>query len=78
VQARKYYDLKDSGRQQALEQFQDIVIQDAPAVFLYNQNYFYLTDRSIKGLGIKKIVEASKRFSDLPNWYIRTQRQWKK
>ena len=78
VQARKYYDPKDPSRQKALEQFQDIVIQDAPAVFLCNQDYFYLTDQSIKGIGIKKIVESSKRFSDLPNWYIKTQRQWKK
>ncbi|MFA5742877.1 MAG: ABC transporter substrate-binding protein [Candidatus Paceibacterota bacterium] len=78
VQARKYYGQKDPNRQKTLEEFQDIVIGDAPAVFLCNQDYFYLTDRSIKGIEIKKIVESSKIFSDLSNWYVQTQRQWKK
>lgn len=75
AQARKYYDAKDPDRQKALEGFQDILIEDAPAIFLYSQNYFYLTSKSLKGIEIKKIIEASKRFVDLPDWYIKTKRQ---
>jgi ABC-type transport system substrate-binding protein len=78
VQARKYYNPKDPSRQKDLESFQEIIVKEAPAVFLCSQNYFYLASKSIQGIQIKKIIESSKIFSDLPNWYVKTQRQWKK
>ena len=75
-QAKKYYNANDPERIKALEQFQNIVIEDSPAILLYDQKYFYLADRSIKGVGVKKIVETAKRFSGVSNWYVQTQRIW--
>lgn len=77
-QARKYADPKDPERQKTLEQLQDIIISDNPAIMLYSQNHLYLTNKSIKGFGVKKMTESAKIFSDLPNWYVNTERQWKK
>lgn len=77
-QARKYTDPNDPERRKILEQLQEIIIADDPAIMLYRQDYFYLTNKSIKGIGIKKMAEPAKIFSDLPNWYINAQRQWKK
>jgi len=77
-QARKYTDPKDPERQKILEQLQEIIIADDPAIILYSQDYFYLTNKSIKGIGIRRMAESAKIFSDLPNWYVSTQRQWKK
>jgi len=55
-------------------EFQQIVIDDAPAVFLYSSYQIYLTSKKIKGFENKNIVLPSKRFTDIGNWYIKTQR----
>jgi len=69
----------DNKRKDLLEKFQEILIEDAPVVFLYNPNYLYFVSKEIKG-GIKEsiIANPSKRFEDIENWYIKTKRIWKK
>lgn len=60
-----------------LETLQDIIINDSPAVFLYCPDYIYLASKEIKGIEAKKIVDPSKRFIGIENWYINTRRIWK-
>ena len=60
-----------------LEKFQNILIEDAPAIFLYNPNYLYLISENIKGFSNQIIVDPSKRFINIENWYIQTKRIWK-
>ncbi len=69
--------LKEDDRKMKYEKFQEILIEDAPAVFLYNLNYIYLISGKIKGIETEKIVDPSKRFSNVENWYIRTKRIWR-
>ena len=69
--------LDEEKRKMALEKFQDILIEDAPAVFLYNPEYLYLISKEIKGVAAKIITDPSKRFSEIENWYIKTKRVWK-
>lgn len=64
-------------RRQKYEKFQDILIEDAPAVFLYSPDYLYPVNKEIKGVGVKFIVDPSKRFSNIENWYIKTKRTWR-
>jgi len=54
--------------------FQQLVIDDAPAVFLYSSYQIYLTSKKIKGFENENIVLPSKRFADIEKWYIKTQR----
>jgi ABC-type transport system substrate-binding protein len=63
-------------RAKKLESFQDRLIKDSPAVFLYNQNYYYLSS-GIKGIGTGIIVDPSKRFAGVQNWYLKERRIWK-
>lgn len=63
-------------RAKKLESFQDLLIKDSPAVFLYNQNYYYLTSGT-KGISAGIIVDPSKRFSGVQNWYLKEKRIWK-
>jgi len=72
---RKSSDLQE--RTEKLTLFQNILIQDAPAIFLYCPDYIYLLSQEIKGVNVKKIVDPSKRFSGIENWYIKTKRVWK-
>ncbi len=75
--ARTYSDYKDPMRQKALEDFENIVVSDSPSVFLYTADYMYLMNKNIKGFDETKIVDPSKRFADIENWYIATHRVWK-
>ncbi|MCX6729924.1 MAG: ABC transporter substrate-binding protein [Candidatus Portnoybacteria bacterium] len=54
--------------------FQQLVIDDAPVVFLYSSYQIYLTSKNIKGFENKNIILPSKRFTDIESWYIKTQR----
>lgn len=69
--------LDETERREKLEQFQDILLSDCPVVFLYNPAYRYLVSEKIKGLNAEIIVDPSKRFSEINNWYIQTKRVWK-
>ena len=64
-------------RKKNLEEFQGLIIEDAPAIFLYNPDYQYLVSKEIKGIKEGTIVDTSKRFSEIENWYINTKRVWK-
>jgi len=69
--------LDEEIRKEKLEKFQDILIEDTPVVFLYNPDYLYLVSKEVKGIEGKMIVDPSKRFSDIENWYIKTKRVWR-
>ncbi|MDP2656006.1 MAG: ABC transporter substrate-binding protein [bacterium] len=58
--------------------FQDILAEEAPAVFLYNPNYNYVVSKKVQGIADEKhIVDPSDRFNDIPSWHVKTRRIWK-
>lgn len=59
------------------EEFQELVLEDCPAVFLYSPPFIYIVDKKIKGIAEKTIADPSKRFVGAENWYIKTKRVWK-
>ena len=64
-------------RAQKLEEFQEILLADSPAIFLFNQDYLYFASKEIKGIKEQMIVDPSKRFSNIENWFLKTKRTWK-
>ena len=64
-------------RAQKYQEFQDILIGDAPCLFLYRPDYVYFVAKDIKGLNAEMIVDPSKRFSNIEEWYTKAQRTWK-
>jgi len=64
-------------RQEYYKQFQKIISQRLPAIFLYNAFYTYPQDKEIKGFDTAYIAVPADRFSDLKNWYRKTKRVWK-
>jgi len=57
--------------------FQDILIEDVPAIFLYSPTYLYGYAKNIKGFAHEIVSAPSYRFSDIENWHIKTKRVWK-
>lgn len=74
-QARVSIDAKE--RKNLLEEFQNILIQDAPCVFLYSPDYLYFISKEIKGINPTIIIDPSKRFNNVEDWHIKTKRKWK-
>ncbi len=64
-------------KEQDYESLQNIILQDAPALFLYNPDYIYWAGDKIKGIDTSKIIDPAKRFINIENWYINTRRVWK-
>ncbi len=61
-------------RAQKYQQFQQLLIEDVPAIFLYSPNYLYLQSQSVKGLEAQVIITPADRFNDISNWYLKTRR----
>ncbi len=66
--------LDEEERNKKLKEFQAIITDDVPAIFLYSPNYLYPVNKKVKGIKVKNIALASKRFTGIENWYIKTQR----
>ena len=58
-------------------EFQNIISDDIPALFLYSPTYLYPVDSNVKGISEGKIADPSWRFADVNEWYIDTKRVWK-
>jgi peptide/nickel transport system substrate-binding protein len=56
------------------EEFQKIIINEIPAIFLYSPNYIYAMLPKIKGMDTQAINTPSQRFENLNKWYIATKR----
>lgn len=69
--------LDESVKKQKYEQLQDVILKNAPALFLYNPDYVYWTSKQVQGIDTVKIVDPAKRFANITNWYIVTHRVWK-
>ena len=73
--ARKEID--EEKRAEFYEELQDILLDAAPAIFLYDINYTYFVSEQVKGIQEKVIADPSKRYSGIEDWYIKTKRAWK-
>jgi len=60
------------------KEFQEIIANNIPAIFLYNTTYGYLVDQKIKGIEVDQITHPSDRFIDIESWYIKTKRSLSK
>ena len=57
--------------------FQKLISDIKPAIFLYNFNYNYLVSKNIKGVGVKAINQPGDRFINIENWYSQIKRVWR-
>jgi peptide/nickel transport system substrate-binding protein len=69
--------LNQEERIQKYIEFQKILNDDLPAIFLYSSTYLYPVNKKVKGISIEKLAQPSYRFSQIENWYIKTTRIWK-
>lgn len=56
-------------------QFQEILVKDRPAIFLYAPRYFFVMDNAVKGYVGGALSRGSERFQTIDSWFINT--DWK-
>ncbi len=64
-------------RAEKYAEFQKQLIEDVPAIFLYSPTYLYPVNKKVQGIDIEKLAQPSYRFSQIENWFIKTDRIWK-
>ncbi|MFA6106698.1 MAG: ABC transporter substrate-binding protein [Patescibacteria group bacterium] len=57
------------------KQFQEIISDEEPAIFIYSPFYNYIQDKKIKNSNTVKIYNPSDRFSGISEWYIKTEKK---
>lgn len=61
-------------RQEQYRSFQEILLKENPAVFLYTPTYLYVVNSSVKGVGVKNANAPVYRLDTIKDWYIKTKR----
>ncbi|MEI9966619.1 MAG: peptide ABC transporter substrate-binding protein [Candidatus Moraniibacteriota bacterium] len=68
----------ENKRRDLYRQFQEILIEENPTVFLYSPKYLFVASDQIKGVGVTRLDNPENRFTNANKWYIYTDRVWKK
>jgi peptide/nickel transport system substrate-binding protein len=58
--------------------FQETILKDKPAVFLYTPTYTYATIDKLKGIDVTRIFHPADRFSNVTLWYVNTKGDWRR
>ena len=66
----------ESKRDGLYQQFEKEIVNDVPAIFLYAPDFIYVVPKSLKGVSIKSLAEASERFSNIASWYMEEEFIW--
>lgn len=70
--------LDDNARAELYRNFQSILAEKMPAVFLYTPDYLYVMNNDVNGFSVSTLNTPSSRFEDISQWYMETKRVWKK
>ncbi|MCX6765735.1 MAG: ABC transporter substrate-binding protein [Candidatus Moranbacteria bacterium] len=67
-------ELDENKRVEYYHEFQKVVAEEIPAVFLYSPSYLYPVSQKVKGIRMENVNSPSGRFSEADKWYIKTKR----
>lgn len=59
------------------QEFQTIMAEELPAVFILQQRFTVAHDEGLRGLDHERLVTASDRFRQIEAWYVRTKLAWR-
>jgi peptide/nickel transport system substrate-binding protein len=62
----------DEEKAKAYDEFQTIIANDVPAIFLYVPTYTYVAASAVKGVGVDRVLLPADRFNNIQHWYIKT------
>ena len=63
----------EASRRAAYADFQDLMADAAPAVFLFEPHYTYIVSRRVRGVHTNPVIEPIDRFQYVTDWFAATQ-----
>ncbi len=66
----------ESVQTQKYTQFEKIIHDDIPAVFLYTPDFIYVVPKSIHNIFINNISTPADRWNSMQSWYLETEAVW--
>jgi len=63
-------------RSDKYKEFQNLLIEDLPAIFLYTPDYTYPLTKKIKGISDHRLATPADRYINIENWYLKTKRKF--
>ncbi|MBU1017536.1 hypothetical protein KKA33_00735 [Patescibacteria group bacterium] len=70
-------ELNAEDRKKTLNDIQEIISQEVPAIFLYSPTYYFALSDKIQNTSFENLATASDRFARIAEWYGRVDRQLK-
>jgi ABC-type transport system substrate-binding protein len=64
-------------RKEKLKEFEKIILEEKPAIFLFNPDLNYFVSKNIKNVKGGEIFKIEERFSQIEDWYIKEKRVFK-
>ncbi len=64
-----------AARQAAYYDFQRILADEAPAVFLFSPHFTYAMNRRVQGVALNPALQSFERFQYVERWYVMTRRE---
>lgn len=65
-------------RRKKYEEFEKIISEDVAALFLYSPSYNYFVNKKVRGIREGTIVLPADRFNEVTEWFVYTDRAWKR
>ncbi len=69
--------LTEDEQRQKIREFQEIIREEVPAIFLYSPQFIYVIPQSLKGVELPPITTPSDRFARVFEWHYESDRVWK-
>ncbi len=70
-------DFDETKRNEEINQLQELINADQPAIFLFSPVYLYVGPRTLGGFDQKILATPSDRFENISQWYLKTARVFK-
>lgn len=67
----------EAAQEGKLNQFESIIKDDVPAVFIYAPEFIYIVPHKIKNIQLGQIINSGDRFINVNEWYININKVWK-
>ncbi len=67
----------NDAREDLYEQFEKIIKEEVPAIFLYSPEFIYVVPDKVQGLHLEYISSPADRFYGISTWYTATDNVWK-
>ncbi|MEK7494938.1 MAG: ABC transporter substrate-binding protein, partial [Patescibacteria group bacterium] len=67
-------ELDPEKRREKYREFQEVLLKENPAIFLYSPTYLYVVNSRIKGIEVDRAAAPMQRLSTIKDWYINTKR----